>query len=553
MIIVHKENKIVSVLLLSAAIIKKNSFTVLRYLLALLLLFSVSVIIIFTSENKNTVLPWPGWVQLVLPEGTEVQAVEKELKNAGISDFVSIENSSVYYMSVPDVSESVISNIDKLLIDRDPRKDFFLKNIKRLFYSGRNQILYVKKVYPVSFFHKLLTDKPELRKIKIAGYSGISEWKGSLSVFFILFSAAAGFILRRNGFKLFPPTVFFLLWFILFTYSSYYMFLPVFLFYIFSTYLYICVFSENFSLMKNTVTVLFLITGAAFFVFSAVSYIMLGGGKTELALVLAAVIAGGVLMRNNLYTGKKQLKPKSVNFSLKKLRKREHNLFEPVPLSGFSSYAAVKGNGGKNRISAVRPVFVLSIVLSVFLFFNYERNTDDALTYNVPGPEKSSDGFGRFSSYYDIFVNHPADRIPDVSDLLASYVYQSGFMYGEQYRIPLPGEKLETENYSFGNNKITAEINTVKVYNQNWLDDFEKNVLDKGIGSLFFSPGGPSVIVEKPAGSAGKPENDSPAMIFLYIAIVLMLIFSLIPLYGFRRVSTDNKYLTIIRRRDKAA
>jgi hypothetical protein len=172
----------------------------------------------------------------------------------------------------------------------------------------------------------------------------------------------------------------------------------------------------------------------------------------------------------------------------------------------------------------------------------------------IPAAKISNSGFSDISAIHSLENSRDGRSLPDISQLLASAAYQEGFMYGGEFRLPMPDEELTIRTFSGNGSGILSSDNPVTVYDVDWFETTIRRELSRGPGLLFASLGGPSPVSYVSASSPVSDYRFNPLhMVFSGIAFLISLLFIFSPAMRERVGGSLNIPIFITRRRAQAA
>jgi len=517
-----------------------KNYRVFALYLSILTLGSLAFI---AGSGGSESLYWPGWYILKLSPETDVSRADEYLQSAGIKDFISAENTEISYMAIPDMARIGISHLDEVLVPGDPRRDPYITRIQKLFDSAGSPLIYLPDEFTLRDYRQILK-----------GIEGFENWqlmddKGDSRILKILliFSLAAlslAFTGRSGTFSI--MRIVSILPFALFLYrGSSEMVFPLLLLFFLSP----GNFRQNGSGRGRlysytvytgfTVTLITTLAGlnpaeyipfAAALLSSELIHFLPGGIKRFDDKVLPTLLA------------KESTKKRKEVF-----RKRsEHQLFTPLslmqPVKRFSGFSM------RNLATLLSLLFVFSTPFLPGLLSTVENHSP------LPHALKAEVGFEDLTSLFALSERQNQSSLPDVSSMLSSAVFQGGFIWGAEYRLPLPGESLNITSYHDDGDRIAVSESDIETYNKSWYEKVLNRELDRGAGRLFASLGGPASVIEisRMPGIEEIPLNR--IQISLYsVAVLVMLLLTFYPVRGNTPYRSIYKPIMTARRRAQAA
>ena len=512
---------------------------------ALLLLFTALLITIIISDRRRTEsLFWPGWYVLKIPAGTDGTQVDSILQKAGVNGFLSSTNTQLSYMAIPGMAEVDISDLDKVLLPGDPRRDPYLSQVHEIFTSGDSSLVYLPSDRSILSYRKILKETDGTSGWQIMDYQGGVAGLIPMIVFLAValisvFSSHRGAFSALRFVGVLPMALFLL-------HGPPESVFPALLMYLFSPG-YFRKSSLQSGLSLRSLYVPMIYVG---FCVSVVSLFLISSKTDYIALVLATVsseliyfLPGAVYKINYPARGSRAFRKPLFSFR----RKSDHQLFEPLSLMQpvhKSSYFSFK--------TAAAVITAACVVLSFFLpSFIPERVLDSPM----PHAASAGVGFDNFTSLYKLTENRNEKNLPDIAMLLSSAAYQEGFLFGAEFRLPMPGESLTVKDYEETENDTISVIDhTVRKYDEFWFSTVLNRELGRGVGRLYASLGGPAEVISVLQVPGIEETYPNRIQIVLYIiGIVVMLVLLFFPVREESQVRSIYKPVLSARRRARAA
>ncbi len=506
-----------------------------RYrIIALYFLLVLSIpLILFSGYGKSESLYWPGWYLLKLSPGTDLTRVDEELRNAGLSGFLSAENTQVSYMAIPRMQQTSIADLDKVLIPGDPRRDPYITRIHQLFESADSPLVYLPDTHPLRFYRKLMSEID-------SGIDGLENWQllddrgffpgGVLPVLIFIFASVIG----RGGF--YPArlaTILPLAVFTAGTVTSSGIVFPLLLMYFLSP--------GNFRRGGMPFRRLYSLVVHIGYASAVVSVFFLTGRAAYFPYILAVLASELVYFLPGI-PGKFE--------KIRFMRKRsEHQLFEPLSLM-----QPVKTSSGFSFTAAASLLTVIVLAGTFFLPVLYARRAGSFTHTPVPYARTAAQDFNSLSAISKLSGKQTASSLPDISMLLSSAAFQEGFLYGGEYRLPLPGDSLKIRRYQDDGRMISTVDSPVRTYDESWFGTVLNRELSRGAGLLFASLGGPSPVLTVSRLPGIDEIHLNRIQIILYsFAVLVMLMLMFFPIRADKPERSIFKPILTARRRAQAA
>ncbi|OQX28760.1 MAG: hypothetical protein B0D92_07185 [Spirochaeta sp. LUC14_002_19_P3] len=439
---------------------------------------------------------WPGWFILRVPSSAEEDVVIAALLAQGVDDMLSASTAYVRYMDIPQINSIPAAQIDDVLAVGDPRRDKFLHNIGSLFQSKDAYLIYLPEHYGLSGIRRILKSSPVLNEVVL-----LDDQRWDFILFQLLFIPALTvfvFILPVN------PLI------------SFTAFLP-WLFAVFTVGPSIILFS-----LALAVCAAYCGSGgrsAASLAGSSVLLVLAGIflSRSELfCLGIAALVSGALFaILRRMYPPKATIP--SHRYKLRVWRIREHQLFEPLYLLRKPQSEA----SHPLLISTVK-IILAAAALIPFAIINYNSEN----IYPVPAAGEPAGGYNSLAALQQLFQD--GGILPDAADIIASAVFQEGFMQGAQYGLPLPGTALKQYTYRRDGERIRPIETNLITYDEDWYKKTMETVFSDGIGRLYASLGGPSPIFRTAQPQYGA--SHLRAAVKIPVIIIAMLMIAAVPL-----------------------
>ncbi len=459
----------------------------------LILLFCLVLIpsVFFVIHESRLEAPsyLPGWFILRL-DASDAEAASAALIRGGVEGSLSEWNADVTVMTIPETQRVRVADLDDILSPGDPRRDPFLSSVADLFRSGSSSLIYLPADRGIRDYRKILESDPVFTGAEILD----DNRRPNLFSAFIFLCAVAVFAWARKGRRIAVLV------------SS----IPVLVFFLSSGA------NDPFPYLALPVSlVLFSRRGwkAAVSCAAVSAAVVLPAASLETRYLFPALIAflssaaiffilpgyfGGALSDS---AEKKALSapPDKTRRTNRKKRRTEHVLFEPVSLVKKSSPVP-------NRFSlknAAAGFAALAVLLVVWIIpFGGSSPVHDP----VPSAAESYGKILNRSAMAALDANRDYRNLPDIAALLASVSHQEGFLYGAEYRLPMPGEKLTFTEYKNEDGRIIGYENAVVSYTGDWYEHLLERETSEGVGLLFSKLDGAASV---------KPASSKPVKILL--------------------------------------
>jgi len=495
------------------------------------------LIVLLSGSQGSKSLYWPGWY--VLRTGPDAGSVDGQLENAGITDFISADNSRVEYMDIPRIRQLAVSEIDDVLVPGDPRRDPYLSGVHKLFESDESSLIYLPSGPGMRYYRKILR-----------GIAGSDDWElmddtgafPGLTVFFI-FTSLALLIALTTGLRVFSPariiSIMPLSLYVLIGTGGMSMVFPLLLTFFLSPVNFIKQGSSKGKLYNGFVY--------AGYTAALVSILNMNSG-TGVPALAAALLSSELI---NLLSPFLEKAPRRINAAQpgkrQLFRKRhEHQLFAPLSL--------MQPARGASRLSLKTVGSFLAVfctVATLFLPADFGSHSEHTpIPHAVPGES----GFDDWSSFITLDGKRNASNLPDAALMLSSAAFQEGFLFGSDFRLPLPGDSLSIRSFNDDGDGLSVAETVVKNYDRSWYESVLERELSHGAGLLFASLGGPSSVFSISHVPGIEETHLNRIQIALYgIAVMVMLLLTIFPHRGNAPVRSIYKPIMNARRRAQAA
>ena len=523
--------------------------------LYLTILLSVSLQMIFVLGDPESRF-WPGWLVAVLPENLEGREVSGFLESRGFDGILSRETAEVSYMDIPDLKSIPLAELDEVLLPGDPRRDEFLSGAERLFHSadGR-EILYLPGQHSRRY-------RAELRDLPGAGNIIWADRRnsgaaGKILLYIAALSGLLMFNLKRWN-ALLPAGLLWLpaLWVSPAAVSVFALFCALITAGIQHRE------SRRQNLVAGTYSLSVLIAGFLLILrIPDIDHLLIAISLATSTLTILLNPAAGrsgdetpdspaaeprsPLSRPPKKTSSPRAERKrSLGIRLKR---RDHNLFEPVSL--MEPFNRRTNTVPARRRSAEMLPLIVSRAAALALIVLYAHLLPaNPGGLSIPIPGETIAGVDRISSYHELDTRRNGRSLPDLALMLASAAYQQGFMYGADFGLPVPGEKLSYSTYREEGGRLTEDSVIVHVYDRNWYTENLERISSTSMGKLLSSVGGAAPV------ALGGTEADSTIPTGYAVALLVAALISvLIP----SRRKLDSRGVPVplysVRRRAKAA
>ncbi|MDT8297466.1 MAG: hypothetical protein RQ801_04125 [Spirochaetaceae bacterium] len=462
-------------------------------------------------------------------------AVSRELSALGIDGALTAANVDVGYMAIPDVHRVSLETLNEVLSVGDPRKDPFLTEVSELFESGSHTLAYLPADRSLRRYEKLLGTSDVFRDIRFLDRihgGGI----GSVLILLVLAFLISFLTGKRHRLRILSSIV----WIPLAYSSPPELLFPILLTFWLSPVNAWTSYASGGNLRKMLSVVSY---GLGFYVLSVYSTVPF------LMIVVPAIFSETIMILVFLYDPG-QAKSTGA-FKLRYLR-RDHVLFEPVSLSGSfrTRSTGVPASDYSMMIRFVPAVSIGAVLIALLAPFVLADSETDTL---VPAAGAALGSWSSPSAFQRLRDSKTAESLVDAGDLLASAAYQEGFLYGAEYRIPLPGDRLTIPSYREEGNLMVASETTVVEYDESWLASTLERELSTGVGRLYGSQEGPVSVTRVDVRPAAYDTLGPGSVAAAIIAVMMNFILMLMAGRGQRPQTGTNISSLSIRRRAQAA
>ncbi len=510
----------------------------------IIIILSFQAAAIFGGDESRF---WDGWYVAQLKDDTSEADVGDRLSDLGISGWVGRSSVEVSYNTLPGIARIPLEKLDEVLKPGDPRRDTWMASLGSLFRgSDGSSLIYLPADRSIKFYEKQIPGIELLDREKIGGILPAAIYTAAVALLLLLNRKKISHLKQRALFSLvwlpvlvFSPAV--LLPFVLAAAAA--------------------------GLLRGSQDARYTGILHTSVVLLASVPILAAAGST--ALVAAAVpallltLAGALLPLGSgaeataemeKPAARREKKPTRAKKNRHHLsfRKREHHLFEPVSLivktAPVRQSRTIAPGYFRELIITAAAVFVIALV---FIVQSLMPAASSAM--KVPAAASSDSGFTGLSDIYRLQESHNAGSLPDISTLMASEVYQQGFMFGSSFRIPMPGENLEMTDYLAEDGRLHEETRTITSYDQQWFDRTMAEIGSGSVGALLLSAGGPSPVRMTPVRTA-PIASAFGLRLYWYLAAALIILAAASAIIPRRSSVSGRSYTSLsVRRRAQAA
>jgi hypothetical protein len=423
-----------------------------------------------------------------------------------------------------------------VLVPGDPRRDMYISRVSELFKSDGADLVYLPAERNLAQYRRILRGIPELASYRLMDDSFSYNWISSIAFIGVALLYA---LLNKRGRPVVTGIAAILPLAVLISFLGPTAVFPALLVFALS--------SSNPGIRETWIHPAF---GFVFFIgfFAAAAALFLAAVSVShtslfIAVSVLEIVSFIVMKRSRKPRQKKKTGKTSGIRRVSTIigRRRDHRLFDPVSLTSSKSPV---------QISRRYPGLIAAAAILLTILLPVPGVSTHA---PVPSAISNTDGFG-VAELQQLSTSQSAGSLPDLSGLISSAVYQEGFLYGATYRLPLPGEKLSILNYRASDTSIATSESTITEYNNAWFDELLNRELNRGVGRLFKSLGGPapvSLVTGPPIAEAGTINNLQ--IIFSGIAVIVMLMLVFLPAHGDLPVRGIYPPILTARRRAQAA
>ncbi len=436
---------------------------------------------------------WPGWYLLRVPSDVDEKKIIETMKKHGINNVRAPSTTTIQYMAIPDMQSITVNQIDNVLVKGDPRRDPFLQNVENLFLSGDSYIIYLPASRSITTYRKIIRKSPILENAVLL--DDIRNGNFLVLWLFLFLIGGLGYVLQCN------PTAFLT--------SS----LPIGVIVLVSglTSVFICLSLCSFALCRyvfGRLSAVISVAGSLIVMYTAWVQFPLW---VFIVLIIATsgteILSFGLHRSQDIVPGHEKSTPRLIQ----PYKKRDHQLFEPVFLTQRSSRPRLSMKWKTTVINNLSVVLILPFAIMVYQSRSHE---------SVPAAYNSTGSYESISALHALNTEHKSDNLPDISDLISSIAYQEGLMNGAQYKLPIPGTKLQKNQYSQEGRKIISQPIPVVNYDVQWYRQTILKAFSQGIGTLYSTHSGPSRVVQavQPVDAITIP----PFLLHILIALMLL-------------------------------
>lgn len=463
-------------------------------------------------------LYWPGWYLLQIPLEADETALVEELHSAGVEEIIASTTAELSYMAIPEMRSTTVNRIEEKLFSEDPRYDYFLRNVKKLFRLNSAALIFLPNTHSIAEYRKIFKKSP-LFKDTVLLDDRSPNYTAQFWLFILPACCFLLFFLPGQPLALFSLV---LAWvpFVLLTGN------PLFA-------LALCLFTP---LHHSAVRWPFALAGSLL-VLGAALWIL--PWQNSVICILACIGSEGLYI--SLHNKKQETLP-LLRIIWDKFHSYDHQLFEPIRLIEEPK----KLINTATLLNTVKIVATLSLLLPPFLAPPQETPTHEP----VPAAQEPTGHYSSPSAWHTLANGKKANSLPDASDFLSSRIYQENFLNAGKFNLPIPNEQIYQTEYFLSTNKVETKKRPLVVFDNLWFTKIEENILSQGIGRLFASLSGPSPIISTKEPLYGDKETVLP--IFWEILIAFITLFcAIIPRYlplekwAIRRKERRKRALTL--------
>ncbi|KGM38809.1 hypothetical protein JY97_14575 [Alkalispirochaeta odontotermitis] len=501
-----------------------------RMLLSVALIASLYLAIFFVDNEDS--LYWPGWYILKLSLGADVERAEETLRSMGVEETISEITADVAYMAIPNLERVSVAKLEEYLVPEDPRRDPYISSVSKLFKSNGSPLIYIRAKHRLSHYKAILERQEEISDWRLMDWRGVRTLLNPLILVVVialvaLFGSTSDRLLAR-----FVSAIPFVVFAFLIKPDT---LIPVILVF----YLSPNALDIGSRAYTNRILICFGYVPAlvsAFLAYDGMHLFLPAVLVSEFVYLILAGTGGQLSVKR--MAKKDRFLSRRMALGIRKSLKREHQLFNPVPLSQMYG-VFMPGDLHRSVFGAynMRDLLLTALVILIFLIPEFAPVNHGPIPYT----QKSTENFENLKAMELLDMNRNSTNLPDVSLLMASTAYQEGFLFGAVFRLPRLNESLMIRNYSQVGNTIESTQTTVAEYNQTWYRQQLSTQLESGVGKLFASLEGPSpvsVVTKQPMNQKGW--GDPLTAILWTIAFIALFILALISHDAYVRDSTRS-------------
>ncbi len=490
--------------------------------IVVILIIMVSAIAVIIGGHTRETRYWPEWFLLFVPQDADEASVIEELRSFGIEDVLASSTAEIHYMAIPEIAAINVDQIDEQLPIGDPRRDSFIQDADRLFKSGENTLIYLPSARGIMSYRRILRRSQVFDGLRLLDDMH-NERLAALALFIL---AIGGMMILLPG-PSFSILLASLPWMPLAFVGGF-----AFVYYILALFvLAACRYFDG-----RLSAVIALIGSLIVFFFAwrywslrnFVLFIITGLGSETIFFVL----------RNKIW------KVRSTGY-LRRLLSREergdHKPFEPLSLTGRKP-DAVKA---VPWICVVKSCTAVGLVLAFSLIRNRPHDP-------VPAVIEPVGSYDSMAAFHKLMMVDRRDNPPHVSELLASFAFQEGFLSGAQYELPLPGTALTLNRYIPDGDAVSRVEVVAAAYDSHWYEYTAGKIFDRGVGRLFAPLDGPAPVIY-----TTQPVHEDvlqgPSRLQLILASLILLAALLIGHVSVRRSDRADQLSLLLFKKGDAA
>ena len=433
-----------------------------------------------------------------------------------IDNFKAPSTTTIQYMAIPDMQSITVNQIDNVLVKGDPRRDPFLQNVENLFLSGDSYIIYLPASRSITTYRKIIRESPILENTVLL--DDVRRRNFLVLWLFLFLIGGLGCMLPCN------PAAFLT--------SS----LPMGLIVLVSglTSVFICLSLCSFAVCRyvfGRLSAVISVTGSLIVIYTAWVQFPLW---VFLVLIIAA--SGTEILSFGLHRSQDAVPDheKSTPGITQRYKRRDHQLFEPVFLTQRPDPPRLPKRWRTTIINNLSVVLILPFTIMVYQSRSHEP---------VPAAYNPSGNYESISALHALNTGTKPDNLPDISDLISSIAYQEGLMNGAQFKLPIPGTRLQKNQYRQEGRKIISQPISVVNYDARWYRQTILQAFSQGIGTLYSTHSGPSRIIH-----AVQPMDAITMPPFLLQVLIVLMLLCTLNFSSFRYeglLKLGNRFLLI--------